>query len=331
MLRAGFPYIKTIGMRRITGSPLDLAFGADGTIYILCRSDDPGLIRKLNYDDDNLGEIRLSETEHGQCLRPAAVTLDRDGSLFLSDQALHHITVLNPDGEFLGKWGEHGDGDGQLDRPSGIAFDSEDDMYVVDTANHRVQKFTKDGKFLMKWGGYGDGEGEFNMPWGITVDEFGDVYVADWRNDRVQKFNAEGEFIFSLGESGSDNGQFDRPTGVEVDEHGDIYVADSRNNRVQLFNAERRWVENFIGDAGLSKSAREYMLSNATPMRYREMSDLSAQKRFRSPRSVKVDDQGRMFVTDYNSFRVQVYQKDAIPLDSTQIVPPKRSPSLTTT
>ena len=157
------------------------------------------------------------------------------------------------------------------------------------------------------------------------------MYVADWRNDRIQKFSADGDFIMSLGKSGSADGKLNRPTGVTVDSDGDIYVADCGNNRVQLFSAEGRYVEKFIGDATLSVMARDYMLTSALPNRLREMSDLEPQKRFRNPRSVRVDGQGRMYVPDFGSFRVQVYQKEAVPLEPHQISDPIRSPSLETT
>lgn len=335
LLRAGFPYIKTLGMRRVTDFPVDLAIGAEGRLYVLCRSEGAALIRKWTFDDaeilsDDLEAIGAFGTEDGKFVWPVTVIRDREENLFVSDEACHRISAFSKDGKFLGKWGEQGDGDGQLNRPSGTAFDAQENIYVVDTLNHRVQKFTKDGKFLMKWGKYGNGDGEFNMPWGISVDELGDVYVADWRNDRVQKFTAEGEFLFKFGKSGSGNGEFNRPTGVAVDKDGDIYVADCGNNRVQLFNAEVRYVQKFLGDATLSRIARTYMLTNARPNRLRDMACLEPQKLLRSPRSVRVDDQGRMYVPDYGSYRVQVYQKEAIPLGPHQITPPLRSPSLST-
>ena len=107
-------------------------------------------------------------------------------------------------------------------------------------------------------------------------------------------------------------------------------MADAGNNRVQLFSEDGRYVEKFIGDASLSKMARDYMLTNAGPLRQREMAKLEPQKRFRRPRSVRIDDQFRMFVTDMGSMRVQVYQKDAEPLTPDLILPPPRSPSLVT-
>lgn len=335
LLRAGFPYLKTLGMRRVTNFPVDIAIGEERRIYVLLRSEGAAVIRVWSFDDaerftDDLVDIGGYGKEDEQFTWPVAVIADGEENLFVSDEALHRISSFSKDGEFLGKWGEQGEGDGQLNGPSGIAFDPEENIYVVDTLNHRVQKFTKDGRFLMKWGSYGGSPGEFNMPWGITVDELGYVYVVDWRNDRLQKFNASGEFIFELGRSGSGHGEFNRPTGVAVDKDGDIYIADCGNNRVQMFNEEGLYVQKFLGDATLSKVARAYMLTNAYPNRLRDMANLELEKLFRSPRSVRVDDQGRMYVADYNTYRVQVYEKEAIHLDEHQMAPPLRSPTLQT-
>ena len=81
-----------------------------------------------------------------------------------------------------------------------------------------------------------------------------------------------------------------------MDVDGDIYVADAGNDRVQLFNQEGRFVQKFVGDATLSKSARAYMLSNPMFLRLRDMASIDAQKYFRRPRSVRVDEKGQMFV-----------------------------------
>jgi DNA-binding beta-propeller fold protein YncE len=160
------------------------------------------------------------------------------------------------------------------------------------------------------------------------VDEAGDVYVADWRNDRVQKFTSDGEFVMKFGESGSANSEFNRPTDVAVDADGDIYVCDRGNNRVQLFNPEARYVDKFVGDATLSNVAREYMLTNASPNRIRDMAVLEPQKRLRQPRSIAVDAAGHLIITDTGSYRLQVYQKEVIRLEPHQFAPPMRSVTL---
>ena len=57
LLRAGFPYVKTLGMRRITNFPIDIALGKEDRIYVLCRQENAALIRKLNYADEDLESI----------------------------------------------------------------------------------------------------------------------------------------------------------------------------------------------------------------------------------------------------------------------------------
>ena len=66
-------------------------------------------------------------------------------------------------------------------------------------------------------------------------------------------------------------------------------------------------------------------------MRLRAMADLDQTKLLRGPRAVRVDDRFRMYIPDYGTYRVQVYQKEAVPLEEGQMSPPLRSPSLQTT
>ena len=329
LLRAGFPYLKTLGMRRLTNFPIDVAVGNEGRIYVLCRQEGlAGMIRKYTVEDEDLGEISKYGDGEGEMKWPVCIIADREENLYVSDEATHRVISYDTEGEHRGSWGEHGSDPGKLDRPAGIAFDAEENVYVADAMNHRIQKFTKDGEYMLCWGSHGRAPGELDMPYGVAVDDEGFVYVADWRNDRIQKFTADGEFVFECGGSGSGDGELDRPCGIDVDGHGDIYVADWRNDRVQLYNHEGRYVQKFLGDAILSKVSREYMLTNASPNRLRDMANLEPQKYLRRPKSVAVDENGLMFVPDNGSYRVQVYRKEAIPLTPQEFGPRRRSPTL---
>ena len=93
-----------------------------------------------------------------------------------------------------------------------------------------------------------------------------------------------------------------------------------------MFNSETRYVQKFLGDAGLSKIAREYMLTNAVPNRLRDMANVELQKYLRRPKSVTVSADGRLFISDNLSYRLQVYQKEVIHLTPEQYGPPMRSP-----
>ncbi|MFN0146388.1 MAG: NHL repeat-containing protein [Dehalococcoidia bacterium] len=325
LLRAGYPYLTTYGMRRVTTFASDIAFGGEGRMYVVSRGEYGPNIRKLNQQDEDLGTI------DGPFTWPTCIATDAAENVYVSDEGAHNISVFNRQGELQRKFGEFGSDPGQFNRPSGLAFDREGTLYVSDTQNHRIQRFTKDGEFIACWGAHGDAPGEFAMPWGITVDDGGDVYVADWRNDRVQRCDANGRFIMSVGRSGTGNGEFTRPSGVAVDEHGDIIVADRGNNRVQLFDHRGRYVEKFTGDATISRMGRVYILANHKTLRLREMTELEPQKLFRAPTSVRLGPNGDLYVCDQASHRVQVYRKEAYVLAQDQILPEMSAPTLMTT
>ena len=325
LLRAGFPYETTIGMRRVTWYPIDIALGEEGRVYCLRRGpfEVGGVICMINRDDENLGVIDVGWTW------PVGIVRDAEERLYVSDEAQHNITIVNREGEQLGQWGEHGSAPGQLDRPAQMAFDAEGHLLVADAMNHRIQRFTVDGEYIDGFGSYGSAPGEFDMPWGIALDESGCIYVGDWRNDRVQKLSPTGEPLLTMGSSGDGDGELNRPAGVAVDQHGDIYVADRGNNRVLLFDRRGRYVEQFIGDATISKLGRVYLMANAKVLRLREMSVLEDQKRFRAPASVQVDGD-RLFVADFGFHRVQIYRKEAYPLSAAEVMPHPGAPNLFT-
>ena len=333
-----YRYSHTIGLYAPTGrgflNPVDLALGCDGVLYVLNRGGSDTEVRMSNkrvtlctVDEAYLGEFSSGGTGDGQIMWPASIAVDKDENIYISDEALHRISIFNKQGKFLDKWGVKGTGYGEFDRPAGMAFDKDENLLVVDGLNNRVQKYTRDGNVLEGWGKAGSGDGEFNMPWGIAVDQAGDVYVADWRNDRVQKFDPDGKHLGSWGTSGRGDGQFYRPSGVAVDQEGNIYVADWGNERVQVLGADGTFRARFRGEAGLSKWAHDYFVANRDELEEREKANMepdldllpddflrdesaSIEKLFWGPTSVKVDAQGRIYVVDSCRHRIQVYLKE---------------------
>ena len=314
-----YHYDRTFGRTEFGGAgfraAVDLALGADGTIYVLNRSYEnrPEGVRvtMLNINEDFLGQFAQFGQEDGDLYWPTSIAVDGSQNVYISDDWLNLVSIFDKDGQFLAKWGVAGSGAGQFNRPSGIRFDKNDDMYVVDASNSRVQKFTKDGQFLAKWGEAGGGEGQFNLPWGLALDDDGNLYVADWRNDRVQKFNADGQFLAEFGSSGSGIGELNRPTGVAVDKDGDIYVADWHNNRVQVFTPDGRYITEFTGDATMSKWGQEKLDANPPMVKQRSLvRDFSELNHLWYPKALAIDNEGRILIVDSNRGRIQVYQKD---------------------
>ena len=152
------------------------------------------------------------------------------------------------------------------------------------------------------------------------------VYVADWRNDRVQKFASDGSFLSAFGESGDGDGQFHRPSDVAVDAEGYIYVADWGNERVQVLDPDGGFLLVERGRATLSKWAEEFFASNPDEKETRDQSNLTpdlpehlratpylvssqTEPYFWGPISVSLDKEGRLYVTETNRHRFQVFQR----------------------
>jgi DNA-binding beta-propeller fold protein YncE len=329
-------YLKTIGIvnngsnGRGFANPYDVAVARDGRIFVLNRCD-PARAAAIrvgicNLDEDYLGEFGNGfGNGDGQFVWPVAMAFDSQERLYITDEHNHRISIFDTSGTFLGKWGAFGRGAGELDGPAGIAIDADDNVYVVDQHNARVQKFTTAGQYLLQWGSEGTAPGQFHLPWGICVDLQGHVYVADWRNDRIQKFTPEGQFIAAFGASGAGPGLFNRPAGVALDTEGNIYVADWGNERVQVLDPEGGLQLTLRGQATLSKWAEEFFAANPDEWEVRLQSELvpevpphlntpyqiSAQTEpyFWGPVSVTVDHENRLYVTETNRHRIQIYQK----------------------
>ena len=342
-----YRYSHVIGFLSVSGrgfnNPVDLAIGDHGDLYVLNRAGSDIAERMVSkritlctVHEDYYGEFSMGGADPGQMMWPCAITMSDDGNLFVSDEALHRISIFNTDGDFLGSWGTHGSRNGELNRPSGIAFDPDGNLLVADGLNNRIQRFTPDGRYLQGWGSAGAAPGEFSIPWGVAVDADGSIFVADWRNDRIQKFDADGSHLAVFGEAGSGDGQLHRPSGVTPDAHGNLYIADWGNHRVQILDPEGNFLAGFRGDAGMSKWSDDYFRANADEWEERRKADLEPEldpltiydtrdesagieKYFWSPTSVKLDAEGRMYVVDSCRHRIQVYRQHtaAVPSPST--------------
>jgi DNA-binding beta-propeller fold protein YncE len=315
-----YRYRQTIGMfvefGRGMSNPYDVAPTHDGRLFVLNRSnifDAPigGLrIGIVTLDEDYLGDWGTYGSGSGQLIWPNSMVRDAHGRLLISDEWRHDVQCFDQDGTLLSSWGGSGTADGCFNRAAGLAFDSAGNVVVVDAGNHRLQKFDPEGRFVKKWGVFGSGAGQFNMPWGVAVDAADLVYVSDWRNDRLQVFDAEGRYLATIGSSGTGDGEFRRPAGISIDRTGLIIVADWGNERVQILRPDGAHLATLHGDATLSRWAQEFIDASPDVAAKRQIAaDLEAEKRFWGPVSVRVDNTGRLYVTEHSRHRIQIYER----------------------
>lgn len=143
LLRSGYPYYMTLGQRRVTSNPVDIGFGKE-KVYVLTRGGLGTWVRVINWEDENLGTLGDASLFQS----PAALLVDEDENLYVTDEANHKVVVMDKDGEHINTWGEKGSEPGQLNRPSGMSFDAEGNIVLSDAMNSRIQRFTRDGKHL---------------------------------------------------------------------------------------------------------------------------------------------------------------------------------------
>ena len=333
-VQTGFlQYSHTIGLSTMQGRgyyyPADTAVGRDGRLYTVSRSleGDPRGVRVTiaDLDADYHGTFASFGEGDGELVWPTAIAIDGDDRFYVADEYTNRVTVYDPSGEFMHWWGVTGAEEGQLDGPSGLAFDLQGHPVVVDHQNHRVQRFTRDGQFLSCFGARGSGAGQLELPWGVTVAASGEIYVADWGNDRVQRFTPDGDFLAAYGTSGEGDGELHRPAGVAVDGEGYIYIADWGNHRVQVLDPDGVFLENLRGEATNSKWAEDFLDINLEEAAARAKSDLEPQlqdagydshdeswhveKYFWAPKAVTLDRDGRLYVTESNRHRIQIYTR----------------------
>lgn len=312
-----FDYSHCMGMYSTSGVgflvPMDFALGSNEMVYVLNRGVDEITLRisKCTLNHEFVGDIGRYGMGDGQFVWPMALALDQEENIYVSDENLNRITVMDKGGQFLSKWGESGSAEGQLDGPSGMAIDTAGNVYVVDSRNHRVQRFTVDGQCLGSWGNEGSGEGQFNKPWGICLDGEGHVYVADWKNDRVQKFTAEGKFLAEFKETSEGVGALNRPTDVAVDSDGDVYVADWGNHQVKIYEPNGKFIASLVGDAEQpSPWVQDYIDANPDVAKARRRTNMEVEWRFNRPIAVNLDADDRLFVAEAVRHRIQIYTKE---------------------
>ncbi|XP_061537533.1 tripartite motif-containing protein 3-like [Phycodurus eques] len=122
-------------------------------------------------------EQKLSKS--GPVFSPHFVAVNNKNEIVVTDFHNHSVKVYNADGEFLFKFGSHGEGNGQFNAPTGVAVDSNGNIIVADWGNSRIQVFDSSGSFLSYINTTAD---PLYGPQGLALTSDGHVAVADSGN-----------------------------------------------------------------------------------------------------------------------------------------------------
>ncbi|XP_022524518.2 tripartite motif-containing protein 3 [Astyanax mexicanus] len=122
-------------------------------------------------------EQKLSKS--GPAFSPHFVAVNNKNEIVVTDFHNHSVKVYNADGEFLFKFGSHGEGNGQFNAPTGVAVDGNGNIIVADWGNSRIQVFDSSGSFLSYINTTAD---PLYGPQGLALTSDGHVAVADSGN-----------------------------------------------------------------------------------------------------------------------------------------------------
>jgi DNA-binding beta-propeller fold protein YncE len=203
--------------------------------------------------------------------------------------------------ELVDGWAKLAKGESFIDI-SGIAIDSQDQVYIFNRSKHPMMIFDREGNLLSSWG-----EEHFTHAHGIYIGSDDGIYCTDDMNHTVTKVDADGHVLMTIGTRNhpSDTGYrnvpdlfekistitrgappFNRPTGVALSASGEIYVTDGYGNaRVHKFSPEGKLLLSW-GEPGAGPG------------------------QFRLPHSVFVDKQNRVWVTDRENSRIQIFDSE---------------------
>ena len=186
--------------------------------------------------------------------RPADITWDLDGNIFVADgYGNSRVVKIDKYGRWLKQWGSRGSEPGQFNTLHTIASDAKGNIYIGDRSNRRIQVFDPEGNpvriitidvpfnkepNVMVGAAPGSGGNPLaasGAPWAICITPGPTQYlfVADAVPGRIYKTTLDGKVLGVLGEAGKQAKQFGWIHQIACPSEHELWLAEILNWRVQ--------------------------------------------------------------------------------------------------
>lgn len=268
-----------------TTQPLGVAVSPDGDRVYVTESGGTRLVHVYGRSGDKLATLKPPAST-GALHVPVYVAVSPvNQEVYVSDRMSAAVYVYGPDNAYRRTFTPKGVLGGPW-APLGLAFDPKGRLYVTDVrakGAHRVLLFGTDGTLLRTI----TADDGLTYPNGIAVDSRGDVEIADSNNARVLMTSANGDVLGRI-VGGGDESALGLPRGAAVDDEHHLYVVDAANHAVRMYRVTENpatvptYVSSF-GTEGTGDGAFEY------------------------PNGIAADSRGRVYVTDRENHRLQVW------------------------
>jgi sugar lactone lactonase YvrE len=190
--------------QRLLWQPLDLAFAANGDIYI--------------------GEGHANESPNDAGADDPANTI-----------GAARVIRLDKNGKFIQQWYGNSIGQGKFSMVHGIAVDPvKGDVWIGDREEYRLVVYTADGQFVktvqMR-----------NLMCALAFDPQGNLWVASGQDGQLLKIDRNGTVLGAVGNgSGTGDGQFIESNYMAWDRQGNLFTGDTSVGRVTEWVAPKR-------------------------------------------------------------------------------------------
>ncbi len=215
----------------------------------------------------------LQPSGAGRLVKPINISIDRDGTKYVTDTARGAVVVLDSRDRYAGQLAAGL-------KPGDVALD-ETRLYVSDLKERCVRVFDKSSRrllFTVPRQGEDSPQQRLYSPVNLALDAQGNLFVSDLGAFRVQEYDREGRYVRSFGSQGLAPGLFARPKGIDLDENGLLYVVDAATEVVQIFDPQGQLLLFFgqpgAGDFALNLPAKVRVNRSLVP-RFRHLADPS--------------------------------------------------------
>lgn len=269
--------------------PMGVAVSPSGERIYVTESEGPRLVRVYNRSGGQVGVLPAPPGGKNWHVPVYVAVNPRTEEVYVSDRLREDIDVYSASGSYL-RAIRPTSGLGRGAEPMGLAFGPEGNLYVTDVGGkekkqQRVLVFNNSGTQALREFGRSE---DFWFPNGIALDSSGDMYVADSDNGRLAILSPGGQLLSEISR-GVGEGNLDLPRGVAIDGHNRLYVVDTTAQGVYVYQLPDRATEppkyiGIFGTEGIGNGQFEY------------------------PNGIAIDRTGRIYVTDRENGRVQVWE-----------------------
>lgn len=224
-------YYRSFGSKGTGNSEFGYPYG-----IVVLKNGDIAVADSINLNVrvfSNSGRYKKTIINAKQKIRPGALSVNKDGQIYVSDLLSHQIVVISPSGKIIRKFKPT---NSSLKYPQEVVFSrGGQNLWVADSGNFAVKGIDTKGLVVQTIKGWGRPQQAFSLVRGIGVDNLNRLMVADTINGTIHVMTQDGREIFGFGGQDAKNNNLIYPSFILVDWAGKIYITDRGTGQVQVW------------------------------------------------------------------------------------------------